>query len=133
MSGRAPDEPGPLTAKVLDFERTMKDLVPAVKGPADWAPLAEYVATDEFERVGTFLETQDWSGYTEMLTGWASATSRFETTVRRTCEQGRLVYFEIEERHFRAETVNVVRSLTVFEFDEAGKIRHLDVFLQQPR
>ena len=26
----------------------------------------------------------------------------------------------------------VVNSMSVFEFDEDGKIRHLDVFLQQP-
>jgi hypothetical protein len=31
------------------------------------------------------------------------------------------------------ENVNVVNSLTVFEFDDDGKIRHLDVYLQQPR
>jgi len=91
------------------------------------------VAVDEFERVGTFLETQNWQQYTEMLTQWASVTSTFETTVRRISELNGLVYFEIEERHFRGDQVNVVNSLTVFEFNEAGKIRHLDVYLQQPR
>ena len=68
-----------------------------------------------------------------MLTQWASATTKFETTVRRVSELSGLVYFEIEERHFRGDTVNVVNSLTVFEFDDAGKIRHLDVYLQQER
>ncbi len=91
------------------------------------------MAVDEFERVGTFLETQNWQQYTEMLTQWASVTSTFETTVRRISELNGLVYFEIEERHFRGDQVNVVNSLTVFEFNEAGKIRHLDVYLQQPR
>ena len=36
-----------------------------------------------------------------MLTQWASATDSFETTVRRISEVDGLVYFEIEERHFR--------------------------------
>jgi hypothetical protein len=124
---------GPLTRKVLDYTQTMKRLVPAITAPADWAPLAEFVAVDEFERVGTFLEVQDWQQYTEMLTKWASATETFETTVRRISELPGLVYFEIEERHFRGGNVNVVNSMTVFEFDEDGRIRHLDVYLQQAR
>ena len=124
---------GPLTRKVLDYEQAMKRLVPTIEAPADWAPLAEFVAVDTFERVGTFLEVQNWQQYTEMLTHWASATETFETTVRRISELPGLVYFEIEERHFRGADVHVVNSMTVFEFDEDGKIRHLDVYLQQPR
>ncbi len=123
---------GPLTRKVLDYEHTMKRLVPGVKAPADWAPLAEFVAVGEFERIGTFLEVQDWQQYTEMLTRWASATEEFQTTVRRISESPALVYFEIEERHFRGGNVNVVNSMTVFAFN-SGKIRHLDVYLQQAR
>jgi hypothetical protein len=29
--------------------------------------------------------------------------------------------------------VSVVNSLSVYEFNDEGKIRHLDVYLQQPR
>jgi len=43
------------------------------------------------------------------------------------------VFFEIEERHFRGGDVHVVNSMTVFDFDEDNKIRHLDVYLQQGR
>jgi hypothetical protein len=124
---------GPLTRTVLDYTQTMERLVPTVENSSDWAPLAEFVAVDEFERVGTFLEVQAWQQYTEMLTKWASATAKFETTVRRVSELPRLVYFEVEERHFRGDDVNVVNSMTVFAFNEDGKIRHLDVYLQQPR
>ena len=129
----AGDEVGPLTCKVLDYDRTMKHLVRAAEAPADWAPLSAFVATDEFERVGTFLEVQNWQQYTEMLTRWASATAQFETTLRRIVELASHVYYEIEERHFRGDDVTVVNSMTVFEFNEDGKIRHLDVYLQQPR
>lgn len=132
-SGHGPVEAGPLTRTVLEYTQTMEGLVPAITAAADWAPLAEFVAGDEFERVGTFLEVQNWQQYTEMLTRWGSATDSFETTVRRISEQPALVYFEIEERHFRAANIHVFNSMTVFEFDDAGKIRHLDVYLQQPR
>jgi hypothetical protein len=111
----------------------MRALVPSVEVPADWAPLTEFVAVDDFERVGTFLEVQDWQQYTEMLTQWASATDSFETPVRRVSELGDLVFFEVEERHHRGDDVHVVNTMTVFEFDAAGKIRHLDVYLQQAR
>jgi hypothetical protein len=126
-------DPGLLTRTVLDYVRTMERLVPTVEAPEDWAPLTEFVAVGEFERVGTFLEVQSWSQYTEMLTQWASAIATFETTVQRISELPGLVYYAVEERHLLGEKVNVVNSLTVFEFDDDGKIRHLDVYLQQPR
>ena len=126
-------DPGPLTRTVLDYVRTMERLVPTVEAPEDWAPLAAFVAVEGFERVGTFLEVQSWSQYTEMLTQWASAIATFETTVQRISELPGLVYYAVEERHLLGEKVNVVNSLTVFEFDDDGKIRHLDVYLQQPR
>ena len=111
----------------------MARLVPTVDGEADWAPLTEFVSVDEFERVGTFCEVQNWEQYTEMLTQWASATDSFETTVRRISESHGLVYFEVEERHFRGGDINVVNSMTLFAFNEEGKIRHLDVYLQRAR
>lgn len=124
---------GPLTQRVLEYQETIKRLVPSVTDPADWAPLAEFVAVDDFERIGTFLEVQDWAQYTEMLTMWAKATESFDAVVRRISELPGLVYFEIEERHTRGGGTHVVNSMTVFEFDDAGRIRHLDVYLQQPR
>ncbi len=76
---------------------------------------------------------QDWAQYTEMLTQWASAIATFETTVRRISEVAGLVYYEVEERHHAGDRVAVVNSLTVFAFDDTGRIRHLDVYLQQAR
>lgn len=55
---------GPLTKKVLQYSDTIRQVVPSARTPDDWAPVAELVAVDEFERVGTFLEVQDWQQYT---------------------------------------------------------------------
>jgi hypothetical protein len=123
----------PLTRTVLDYTEAMRRLVPGVKAADDWAPLAEFVAVNDFERVGTFMEVQDWDQYTKMLTGWASSVDKFDTAVRRITEGPDLVFFEIEERHYRGGSAHVVNSMTVFGFDDAGKIRHLDVYLQQGR
>lgn len=132
-AGPGGENPGPLARKVLDYAQTVERLVSTPEAPTDWAPLAEFVAVDEFERVGTFLEVQTWQQYTEMLTQWGSASEGFETSVRRISEVARLVYYEIEERHTRGGAVHVVNSMTVFEFDEDDKILHINVYLQQPR
>ena len=124
---------GPLSRAVLHYQDLMKQLIPTVANPTDWGPLAELVAVNNFERVGSFLEVQSWQEYTEMLTQWASRVSRFETTVHRISELSNLVFFEIEERHFSGSSVAVVNSMTVFGFEAEGKICHLDVYLQQSR
>ncbi len=131
--GSSGDDTGGLSKKVTEYERTMKSLVPSVKTAPDWAPLAAFVAVEGFERIGTFLEVQNWQQYTEMLTQWARSVERFETTVRRISELPGIVYYEIEERHHRGDAVSVVNSMTVFEFDADHLIRHLNVYLQQPR
>jgi hypothetical protein len=127
------DDPGPLTTRVLEYQDLTKRLAPSARTPEDWAPLAELVAVEEFQRVGTFLEVQTWPEYTEMLTRWGSGIDRFDTTVRRVDELPRRVYFEVEERHHRGSAVTVVNSLSIFEFNEESKISRLDVYLQQAR
>jgi hypothetical protein len=126
------DEYGPLTKKVLDYQDTVRSLVATVKSPEDWAPLGEFLAIDEFERIGPFLDVQDWPQYAEMVNGWAQGVQKFETTVRRICELPQRVYFEVEERHLYGDNWLVVNSMNVFEFNDDGKVRHLDVYLQSP-
>ena len=53
-----------------------------------------------------------------------------ETTVRRITECSNLVFYEIEERHIKDGKVNVVNSMNAYEFDDDGKIRRLDVYIQ---
>ena len=111
----------------------MGDLVPTARTPQRWAPPAEFVAVDHFERIGTFLEVRDWQHYTEILSQWAGSIDTFETTVKRISELPVLVYFEIEERHVRNQRAHLVNSMTVFEFEADAKIRRLTVYLQLPR
>lgn len=126
-------EYGPLTKKVIDYQDTVKRLVTTAKSPEDWvAPLGEFIAVDGFERIGPFLDVQNFTQYTEMVDAWAQGTQDFDTTVRRISELPHRVYFEVEERHQIGDMKIVVNSMSVFEFNEDGKIRHLDVFLQQP-
>ena len=129
---------GPLSKVVLAYEATMRAIVASVvasdSSAVDWSPLAEFVAVGEFERVGTWMEVSDWARYTAFLTRWASASAGFDTVIRRVREAGKLVYLEVEEHHARpGGQTDVVNSLSVYEFTGEGKIRRLDVYLQQPR
>ena len=124
---------GPLTDKVLEFTGIIERTVPAAKeaGFADaaWAPLEAMVATEAFERIGIWREVMNWPQYVGFLTKFASAKG-FESTVRRITETANLVFYEIEEHHIKDGRVNIVNSMNVFEFDDDGRIRHLDVYIQ---
>jgi hypothetical protein len=124
-------EYGPLTKTVIEYHDTVRALVFTAKTPQDWAPLGQFLAIDEFKRIGPFLDVQDWPQYAEMVNGWAQGVRSFETTVRRISELSQRVYFEVEERHLYGEDWLVVNSMSVFEFNAGGKVRHLDVYLQQ--
>jgi hypothetical protein len=125
--------PGTLTQKVLQFTGTIERTVPAAKESGftedAWSPLTDLVATDEFERIGIWRETMNWQEYVRFLTKFASAKG-FESTVRRITEVTNFVFYEIEEHHIKDGKVNVVNSMNVFEFNDEGKVRHLDVYAQ---
>ena len=122
-----------LSRKVLDYSLIMKRLVDRAKQPGfsveSWAPLAELVAIDDFERVGNFKEVMDWPDYVKFLTDWAMG-SGWECSFKRITEKGDVVFLELEERIEAGDFSAVVNSASVYEFDGAGKIRHLDIYLQ---
>lgn len=123
-----------LCQKVLDYSIIFKLVVEKAKRPgfseADWAPLSELVAVDEFKRVGAFLEEMNWPEYTAFVTQFATAVS-WDGTFRRVHEHGRVVYLELTERCTIGDKVDVVNSLTVYAFNAAGKIANLDIYLQR--
>ena len=127
------DDHGGRSRTVLEYVLVTKHLVDEAKKPGfavdSWGPLAELVATDEFERVGAFKEVMDWSAYVDFLTNWATS-SQWECSLRRVTETPTAVFLELEERSRIGEFDNVVNSLSVYEFDGAGKIRHIDLYLQ---
>jgi hypothetical protein len=124
-----------LSRKVLDYSLLMKRLVDQAKEPGfsveSWAPLAALVDTEAFERVGNFKEVMTWPVYVDFLTKWAMS-SEWEGSFKRITEHDNVVLLELEERSRVGEHASVVNSISVYEFDPAGKIRHLDIYLQMP-
>jgi hypothetical protein len=122
-----------LSRKVLEYSITMKRLVDEAKKPGfsveSWAPLAEFVDTEAFERVGNFKEVMRWSDYLGFLTNWAT-TSEWEGSFKRVTEHDNVVFLELEERSRMGPHSSVVNSVSVYEFNAAGKLKHLDIYLQ---
>lgn len=116
---------------VLEYTRTVKRLADSVKRPGfdGWAPLAELVATDEFERVGNFKEVMNWAEYVSFLTNWA-ASSEWDASFKRISEVDGTVFLELEERSRVGDFQSVVNSISVYEFDDLGRICHIDLYLQ---
>ena len=118
---------------VLEYSLVIKRLVGEAKEPGfsvdSWNPLAELVAVDEFERVGPFKDVMNWPDYVDFLTNWASS-SEWECSFKRITETADLVFLELEERSAVGDFTSVVNSLSVYKFDDAGKISHIDLYLQ---
>lgn len=128
------DQLGPLSRKALLYSATISCLVEKAKEPgftpASWAPLADLVALDEFVRVGNEREEMNFTEMTIFLTRWATATG-FEKTLRRITETPHRVFVELEERNTTGGKTSIVNSMSVYEFNRAGKIRKLDIYLQR--
>ena len=121
-----------LSRKVLEWGLITKQLVDEAKQPGfsveSWAPIKEMVAVDEFERVGNFKEVLRWDEYVAFLTKWAPKAD-WECSFKRITERpDGVVLIELEERMGGG----AVNSLSVYEFDDGGKVRHLDIYLQMP-
>lgn len=133
-SSTDPNNVGRLSKIVLDYSAIMKRIIDhdskqpgfAVDG---WADLAALVNVEEFERVGNFLEVVNWHEYAEMLTNWA-ISSQWECSFKRVTEVGRTVFLELEERSAIGDQRSTVNSVSVYEFDDTSRIRHLDIYLQ---
>ena len=124
------EELGPLSRVVLRYCSLVEERARATgSSDADWAPLAELVAVDSFQRVGAYQEVMTWNQYVRFLAEWAGAT-RFEATIHRITEIGRAVFQEIEERHYKGEEFIKKNVIAVYRFDPADKIRHLDIYEQ---
>jgi hypothetical protein len=125
------NEIGPLRKIVTAFcAAQAKVLAAGVSFPSDWAPIAEFLAVDQFKRVGAYLEEFDYTEYCEFMTSWAVGGTRFEMTEFYSTEVGNAVFQEIEERHYRGDTFIRKNVIAVYRFNDDDKIVHLDIYEQ---
>src|SRR5271165_497083 len=95
--GSAMDGDGSLTGKVLEYVDAITAAVPTAQSADDFAAVADLIDVESFQRVGTFLEVQDWPAYAAFLAQWASSVDTFESHTRRVTEAANLAFYETEE------------------------------------
>lgn len=117
----------------IEYGMFQKRIMDRAKGapdysPDEWLGLRDFI-TDDFERVGNFKEVMTFKDMVGFLQAW-SPTQHWEGSFKRVIEHDNVVWLELEERVGEGAEQQAVNSVTVYEFDDAGKIRHLDVYLQ---
>ena len=99
--------------------------------PDDWSVLAELLAIQEFERVGPFHDAVDWPAYVQLLSQWVNHSQGWDPVIKRITEVPGLVYVQCEEMITHGDRVDPFYSLSLYEFNDAGKIRRIEVYMQQ--
>ena len=125
-----------LSRKVLQYSENFLRIVNKLKqsglSAADWAPLEEIVDVRDFRRLGVFLtnqaEVSNWQQYKQLITQYGGGTA-WEGTLRRITEVQGLVFLELEERNTRDGVTDVSNTVTIYKFNDAGRLSNLDVYV----
>ena len=135
-----PDQYTGLSRQVLRYSAAFEGIIGKLKSggvtDVDWAPFEEIVNPATYERVGVFLGAQaeviGWDKYKEYISMYGAAAD-WEGTLRHITEVDNRVVLELEERNTRDGETDVSNTVTIYEFDEAGKLAHLDVYVMPLR
>jgi hypothetical protein len=125
---------GPLSRTALKWSYVMRDRVARTKEPgftrADWAPIEDLIATDEFLRVGNWREKVNWEQYIPLVWAWAEGSVWDFTPLRYTEGDGYAIQ-ELEEYAVYPHGEEIVNSVSIYEFNYSGKITGLSIFLSK--
>lgn len=137
MSEAAAISNGPLSQRVQQLVDVMRNnLVKAMKEgvqEADWAPLRDLIAVEEFERVGPFRDALDWQGYVQLLCQWLNHSEGWDPVMKLRVEADGVVFMQCEEMITNGDRVDPFYSLSIYRFNDQGKIKRLEVYMQQPQ
>ena len=125
-----------LSRKVLQYCENFRRITSRMKQPgfseAEWATVEELVDVGSFRRMGVFLtktsEVSNWQQYRKLISEYGGMTS-WEGTLRRITEVPGLVFLELEERNSRNGVTDVSNTVTIYEFNGAGKLCKLDAYV----
>lgn len=94
----------------------------------DWDALLPMIDAARFVRRGNERTEMDWPTYRAMLEQWAAHSGTYEKHLHRASESGNLVYLDLDERATAKDgSVSSLRSISIYEFDEADRIIAVDV------
>lgn len=101
-----------------------------VNGTTDetWDALLPMVDTSRFVRRGNERTELDWDGYRGLLDQWLEHAGKYEKRMHRASEVGNVVYLDLDERAIAKDgSANALRSISIYEFDDADRIVAVDV------
>jgi hypothetical protein len=122
--------------QVLQWTERFMQIVDMVKRNTltalDWERLEELVDVSNFQRVGVLLtpqvEVSNWQHYRAFIMQYGCMVS-WERTLRRITEVPGLVFQELQERNMRDGVMDISNTVTIYKFNEVGKVAHLDVYV----
>jgi len=116
--------------KAITFGDRMAAIVNGESDQTFEQALSPLVNPDRFRRRGNERTEWDWPAYLAMLGQWNQADGKYEKTLQRASEAGNVVYLDLDERSTHHDgTVSALRSISIYEFDEADKIVGVDVIM----
>ena len=106
-------------------------LAAIVNGTTDegWDALLPLIDAERFVRRGNERdEEMDWSAYRALLEQWKGQSGEYEKRLHRATEAGNVVYLDLDERSVGSDgRESTLRSISIYEFDEADRIVAVDV------
>lgn len=123
-----------LSRKAIDYGLFQKRIMDRARdknsgySPDEWLGLKDFVS-DDFERIGNFKEVMTFGDMVGFLQAW-SPTADWEGSFKRVSEYDNVVVLELEERVTHEGKNNAVNTVSIYEFNAQGKLRHLDIYLQ---
>ena len=94
----------------------------------DWDALLPMIDAARFVRRGNERTEMDWPTYRAMLEQWAAHSGRYEKDLRLASEVGNRVFLDLDERATAKDgSVSSLRSISIYEFDDADRIVAVDV------
>jgi hypothetical protein len=125
-----------LTRTVLQYSEAFSRVIAKARAgkltDADWEPFEQLVDTAAYIREGVFLGPQaeviDWPTYQGYIAQYGGFTT-WDGTLRHVTETPGRVILELEERNTHDGVTHVSNTVTIYEFNDAGKLRHLDVYV----
>ena len=103
-----------------------------VNGQTDetWDALLPLIDAGRFVRRGNERTEMDWPAYRARLEQWQQHSGKYEKTLHRASEAGNVVYLDLDERATAKDgSVGSLRSISIYEFDEADRIVAVDVIM----
>jgi hypothetical protein len=97
---------------------------------AGWDSLVPMIDPARFVRRGNERTEMDWPTYRGMLEGWGAHSGKYEKILHGVSEVGNFVYLDLDEHATdKAGQTQSLRSISIYEFDDADRIVSVDVIM----